>query len=57
MHRHIDEELKKKGKETLDYLNKNYKNPDFIKVLLEPILKDIKEELEKMTTTGNSMAS
>ena len=30
VHKHIEEELKKKGKETLTQLNKDYKKPEFI---------------------------
>ena len=46
VHRQITEQLKTKGKETLDQLNSNYRKPDFIQEFLGPILKEItfKEE-------------
>ena len=51
VHKYISEELRKKGKETLDFLNNNYRKPDFIEKFLGPILKDIKVEQESEKDT------
>ena len=58
VHRHITEQLKTKGKDTLEQLNQNFKKPDFIEEFLGPILKEIvvKEESgdTKIIDTTNS---
>lgn len=43
----IAEQLKTKGKETLDFLQNNKNKPDFIRNFLKPLLVDVPLELKK----------